>query len=531
MIASCSDPKESADLIVFNAKIYTVDNDFSMAQSLAVRHGKILAIGSDRDILENFRSSNKIDAGTKPLYPGFIDAHSHFVGYALGLQRADLRNTRSFEEVLAILKEHAETHQTEWVVGRGWDQNNWPLKEFPTHHELSKLFPDKPVVLIRIDGHAVLVNRKAMKSLGIDDSTTFPEGEAIKNNGELTGVFLEHSAERFKDAIPPLNRSEVIEALRKAQKKCTQAGLTSVSDAGLDKEVILLIDSLQQAGELRIRMYAMLNPTEENIAHFVINGVHKTDKLTVRAIKLFADGALGSRGARLLEQYSDDPGNYGIWVNDENTMHKFSKLAYENGYQMVIHGIGDAANRRILDVYSQYLRERNDLRWRIEHAQVVHPDDFARFGKYSVIPSIQSTHATSDMAWAGQRLGPERLKYSYAQQLLLEQNGWLPNGTDFPVEEIYPLATFYAAVFRKNHQGYPPGGFQVENALSREQALRSMTIWAARAAFEENEKGSLEIGKFADFVILDRDIMQVPETEILSTRVLSTWISGRKMTE
>jgi len=531
MTASCSDPRETADLIVFNAKIYTVDNDFSLAQSMAIRDGKILAIGSDREILDNFYSENRIDAGRKPVYPGFIDAHSHFVGYALGLQRADLRHASSFEEVLDIMRKHTDTHQTEWLVGRGWDQNNWPAKEFPTHHELTKLFPEKPVVLIRVDGHAVIVNREAMRRLGIDESTLFPDGEAIKLNGELTGVFLEHSADRFKTAIPPLNSSEVLMALREAQNKCTRAGLTSVSDAGLDKETILLIDSLQQAGDLSIRIYAMLNPTDENMEYFVKNGVYKTEKLTVRSIKLYADGALGSRGARLLEPYSDAPGHYGIWVHDEATMHRYSKMAHDNGYQLIIHAIGDAANRRVLDVYSKYLPEHNDLRWRIEHAQVVHPDDFARFGKYSVVPSIQSTHATSDMSWASERLGPERLKYSYAQQLLLAQNGWLPNGTDFPVEEIYPLWTFYSAVFRKDHQGNPQDGFQMENSLSREQALRSMTIWAAKAAFEENEKGSLVPGKFADFIILDRDIMEVQESEILSAQILSTWVGGKKMTE
>lgn len=526
---SCSDQREIADLIILNAKIYTVDNESSMAQSMAISDGRILAVGSDRDILDRYYSKNRINAGRKPIYPGFIDAHSHFVGYGLGLQRADLRHAGSFDEVLDIMQKHAETHPTEWLVGRGWDQNNWPEKEFPTHHRLTELFPNTPVVLIRVDGHAVITNLEAMRRLGVDDDNRFPDGEAIYDNGKLAGVFLEHTADRFKNAVPPLNRREMIAAMQEAQDNCVRAGLTSVSDAGLDKETVLLLDSLYKEDALDLRIYVMLNPTEENTNHFVKNGIYKTDRLNVRSIKLFADGALGSRGARLLEPYSDSPGHYGIWVHNEEMMHKYSKLAIDNGYQMIIHAIGDAATRRIIDVYSQYLQGPNDLRWRIEHAQVVHPDDFERFGQYSIIPAIQSIHATSDMRWAGSRLGPERLKNSYAQQKLLAQNGWIPNGTDFPVEEIYPLWTFHAAVFRKDHTGYPGGGFQMEEALTREQALRSMTIWAAKAAFEESEKGSLEAGKMADFIMLGHDIMEATEAEILQTKVLGTWIGGKAM--
>lgn len=526
---SCSDQREIADFIILNAKIYTVDNESSMAQSMAIRDGRILAVGSDRDILNQYYADNRFNAERKPIYPGFIDAHSHFVGYGLGLQRADLRHAGSFDEVLDIMQKHAETHPTEWLVGRGWDQNNWPEKEFPTHHRLTELFPNTPVVLIRVDGHAVITNLEAMQRLGVDDDSRFPDGEAIYDNDKLAGVFLEHAADRFKNAVPPLNRREMIAAMQEAQDNCVRAGLTSVSDAGLDKETVLLLDSLYKEDALDLRIYVMLNPTEENMEHFVKNGIYKTERLNVRSIKLFADGALGSRGARLLEPYSDAPGNYGIWVHDKNTMHHYSKLAYDHGYQMIIHAIGDAATRRIIDVYSQYLQGPNNLRWRIEHAQVVHPDDFERLGQYSIIPAIQSIHATSDMRWAGSRLGPERLKNSYAQQRLLAQNDWIPNGTDFPVEEIYPLWTYHAAVFRKDHTGYPEGGFQMEEALTREQALRSMTIWAAMAAFEENEKGSLEAGKMADFIMLDHDIMETTEAEILQTKVLGTWIGGKAM--
>lgn len=531
MNTSCSEHRQPADLIILNAKIYCVDGNFSMAQSLAVKDGKILAIGSDREIMNQYYTDNVYDASQRVIYPGFIDAHSHFTGYAAGLQRADLRNTGSFDEIIAILQKHAETHHNEWIVGRGWDQNKWPEKEFPTHHKLSEMFPETPVVLIRIDGHAVVVNREAMQRLGISDQSIFPEGEAIYHDGKLSGVFLENSADRFKDAIPPLSRQELVAALPEAEKNCIRAGLTSVTDAGLDKDQILLIDSLHQSGALALRIYAMVNPNNENVEHFINKGLYKTEKLSVRSIKLYADGALGSRGARLFEPYADAPEQMGIWVHDIPTMQKYSKLAIENGYQMIVHAIGDAAVSRVLDVYSELLPQPNNLRWRIEHAQVVHPKDFKRFKDYSVIPSVQSTHATSDMRWAGLRVGDERIKYSYAQKLLLEQNGWLPNGTDFPIEEIYPLWTFYAAVFRKDHSGYPENGFQMENALSRPDALRSMTIWAAMAAFEENEKGSLEPGKVADFVMLDRDIMTVEADQILNTKVQEVWIGGKRMLE
>ena len=529
MNLSCTDNRAPADLIIVNAKIYTVDEEFTLAQSMAIRDGIILAVGSDHDILGQYNAKNKFDAGRQPIYPGFIDAHSHFVGYATGLQRADLRHAASFDEVLSIMQKHSETHKTEWLVGRGWDQNNWPGKEFPSHHQLTNLFPDIPVVLIRVDGHAVIVNQEAMRRLGINNKSSFAEGEALYRDGELAGVFLEHSADRFKDAVPSLNRTEMIAALQEAQQNCIKAGLTSVSDAGLDKETLLLLDSLHKSGDLDMRIYAMLNPNDENVEYFVNNGIYKTDHLNIRSIKLFADGALGSRGARLLEPYSDAPGQSGIWVHDIPMMQKYSKLAFDNGYQMIIHAIGDAATRRIIDVYSEFLEGTNDLRWRIEHAQVVDPDDFNRFGEYSIIPSIQSIHATSDMRWAGSRLEDERLKYSYAQQKLLAQNGWLPNGTDFPVEEIYPLWTFHAAVFRKDHKGYPENGFQMEDALTPEQALRSMTIWAAKAAFEENEKGSLEPGKMADFIMLDRDIMEVSQAEVLDASIKASWIGGKQL--
>ncbi|MDZ4204079.1 MAG: amidohydrolase [Bacteroidales bacterium] len=529
MAHSCSDTRREADLIVSNAIIYTVDNEFSVAQSMAVGNDKILAVGSNEEIRKQFKSKQMVDAGGKPIYPGFIDAHSHFIGYAIGLQMAILNGLNSFEEVIEALKTHEINYSGEWLVGRGWDQNRWPGKEFPSNKLLDQAFPTTPVVLVRVDGHAVIVNNEAMQRLGINEATKFPDGEAIYKKNELIGVFLESIADRFKAAIPPLAKTDLVKLLLRAQKNCVSVGLTSVCDAGLSRERVLMLDSLHKSGELALRIYAMLDPSEENIEYFVRKGIYKTDRLSVRSIKLYADGALGSRGARLIEPYSDAPGQYGLWVHSPDEMQLISRLALDNGYQVCIHCIGDAAVRRVLNIYSEFLPENNDLRWRIEHVQVVHPEDFDVFKKYNIVPSIQSTHATSDMYWAGSRVGEHRLQYAYAQQRLLAQNGWLPNGTDFPIEGISPINTFYAAVARKDLSGFPEGGFQSNDALSREQALRSITIWAAKAAFEENEKGSLEPGKFADFVILDQDLMTVAEEKIPLTKALSTWIGGKQV--
>jgi predicted amidohydrolase YtcJ len=317
-----------------------------------------------------------------------------------------------------------------------------------------------------------------------------------------------------------------------AQKNCFAAGLTSVTDAGIDKSTVLLMEGMQSSGELKMRINAMLNPSEENFEYFVKRGPKKEERLVVNTIKLFADGALGSRGALLLDDYSDDPGNKGIQIETQEYYDNICKLAYENNFAVATHCIGDGANRLMLDTYGKFLKGENDRRWRIEHAQIIHPDDMEKFAQFSIVPSVQATHATSDMYWAGDRLGEERLSNgAYAYQTLLHQLGWLPNGTDFPVEEIYPLFTFYASVFRTDQSGWPEGGFLKEEGLSREQALRSMTIWPAKASFEENEKGSLEPGKWADFVILDTNLMTASPQQVINAKIESTWISGEKVFE
>jgi len=527
-LTGCTIMKNKADLIIHNAKIYTVDNSFSVKTAVAVINGKIVAVG-DEKLLEKYESENIIDMNGKPVYPGFIDGHCHFYWYGVNLRHADLVDSQSFEEILEILERHHKEHDDNWLLGRGWDQNDWPEKKFPTREKLDELYPETPVLLTRIDGHAVLANEAAMNAAGITSLSDITKGEAIVENGKMTGVFLENTADKFKDAVPELELKEKQQALMDAQKNCFAVGLTTVVDAGLDYGTIQIIKNMQDQGDLKMRMDIMLTPNEENIEKYVKRGPYKTDYLHIHSIKLYADGALGSRGACLLEPYSDAPDTYGMLVKDpEYYIEKF-KLAYKYDYQVNTHTIGDSAGRFILKNYGKILRSNNNRRWRIEHAQIIHPDDFKLFGKFNIIPSIQSTHATSDMYWAEDRIGPERIKVSYAFQDLLEENGWLVNGTDFPIENINPLYTFYSAVARKDLNGYPEEGFQRENALTREQALRSMTIWAAKGSFEEHDKGSIEPGKMADFVVLDRDIMQIESDDIPGAEVVSTFVAGEQV--
>jgi predicted amidohydrolase YtcJ len=531
LMNSCT-PKNSAELIVTNAKVYLIDDRFSIAESFAVVDGKIAATGTTEEILKKYSSENIVDATGKYVYPGFNDAHCHFNGYANNLaQYADLRGTKSPDEVYERLTTHHEKFGGNWILGRSWDQNDWEVKEFPDKTKLDELFPNIPVYLVRVDGHAGWCNSKALEMAGISAATKVQGGEVVLKNGQPTGVLVDNTMGLVAKLIPEISAEQQQKALLEAQANCFAAGLTSVTDCGLDKSTILLVQEMQNRSELKMRVNVMLNPTEENFEYFVKKGPVKTEKLVVNTIKLYADGALGSRGALLLKDYSDNPGNHGLQIETQEYYDEICKLAYDNNYIMATHAIGDSANRLVLNTYAKFLKSKNDRRWRIEHAQIVNEDDFSKFAEFSIVPSIQATHCTSDMSWAENRVGEERIKGAYAYQTLLGQNGWLPNGTDFPVENIEPLFTFYSSVFRTDHNGFPEGGWQVEEGLTREQTLRSMTIWAAKAYFEENEKGSLEPGKYADFVILDTDLMSASPQEVLNTEIESTWIGGEKVFE
>jgi len=520
---------DKADLIVYNAKVYTVDDNFSMAEAFAIREGRILAVGKNLEILDKFQAKKEIDLLGHYVYPGLIDAHCHFFSYGLDLQTADLTGTKSFSQILEILQEHSRKFPAEWIIGRGWDQNDWEIKKFPSNEKLDELFPGKPVFITRIDGHAALASSEALRRAGINPGMEFPGGNIFTRKGKLTGLLVDNAIGLVSKIIPEPSQEDKSTGLLKAQENCFAVGLTSVHDAGLDFEDLRLIDSLQKAGLLKMRIYGMLQPGKKNFEEYMDNGIYKTDHLNVRSLKLYADGALGSRGALLLEPYSDDPGNYGLLTADIDNLISNCREAYQFGYQVNTHCIGDSANRLILKIYSDLLKGENDRRWRIEHAQVVHPDDFIQFRKYNIIPSVQFTHATSDMYWADERLGEKRLTGAYAFKKLLEQNGWIPNGSDFPVESINPVYGFYAAVSRKDLEGYPEGGFMPEQKLTRQEALRAMTIWAAKAAFEENEKGSIESGKFADFIVTYSDLMTLPEKDIPNVKIRLTFSGGEQV--
>jgi len=531
LVASCKNKEYNADLLIKNAMVYTVDSNFSTADAIAIKGGKIISVGKGDTIEQTYLAKEVIDAGGKPIYPGFIDAHAHFYEYGLSLQEVRLENTRSWQDVLDSVNAYARRNPEGWISGRGWDQNKWAVKQFPDKAKLDAMFPVRPVVLTRIDGHALIANQAALNIAGVKPGQLISGGTIETVKGKLTGILVDNAKGLVLRKMPPPTDSVTDKALLAAQKNCFGVGLTTVEDCGLPYTMINTIAQLQHKGELKMRLYVMLSDNPDDYAYLFKRGVYKTPGLDVRAFKMYADGALGSRGACLLQPYSDQKNACGFLLSSQQHFQDVAEKVMAKGFQLCTHAIGDSANRVILKVYASVLKGKNDRRWRIEHAQVLAPEDIHLFGDYNIIPSVQPTHATSDMRWAGDRLGKTRLKTAYAYKQLLAQNGWLPLGTDFPVENISPIYTFYAAVERRDLKGYPAGGFQPENALTREEALKGMTIWAAKANFEEKEKGSIEPGKYADFVILDNDIMKIDGANIPGVKVLKTYINGEKVYE
>ena len=515
--------KKNVDLIIYNANIYTVDDNFNVAEAVAIKNGLFYDIG-ENDILKKYNTKESLDLNGSTVLPGLIDAHCHFYGLGLNQQEIDLVGTKSFDEILFKLKSQSVENKTV-IKARGWDQNDWDIKEFPNKDQLDVLFPNTPVVLERIDGHAYLVNQKALDMAQISTATKSNNGTLLKKNGKLTGVLIDGPMSLIDNVIPELSKTEKIQALLDAEKICFKNGLTTVDDAGLSKEIILLIDSLQNKKDLKMRIYAMISNSEKNLDYFLNRKPIKTEKLNVRSVKVYGDGALGSRGATLKFPYHDDKKNYGKLVTDPESLKKLASRIADANFQMNTHAIGDSTVKLLLNTYSKVLEKKVDPRWRIEHSQIIDLQDMEGFSN-KILPSVQPTHATSDMYWAEDRVGPSRIDGAYSYKALLNESNVIGLGTDFPVEKVNPFHTFYAAVARKDLSGYPDEGFQFQNALSREETLKGMTIWAAYLNFEEGEKGSIEKNKFADFIIIDRDIMKVDIKKAANTTVLKTYLSG-----
>ena len=512
------------DLLVHNAIVYTVDDYGTKKSAFAVNNGKFIAVGGD-ELIERYSAKSIVDAKGLPVYPGFIDSHCHYLSLGLKQSEVDLVGTNSLDEVLMKVKEYSEKEEKNIIIGRGWDQNDWKNKSLPTKEKLDAFFPETPVILTRVDGHAMLVNQKVLDLAGITINTKVDGGEVVIKNNKITGVLIDSAMSFVKKIIPNKTIENKIEALLNAQEISFSKGLTTVSDAGLDKEDILLIDSLQSKGILQIKVYAMISNKKESLDYFLKRGIIKTDFLNVRSVKVYADGALGSRGAALKNPYSDRTGHMGSFLTPIDSIESLAYRLAQTDFQMNTHAIGDASISRVLDAYKKALVFLDDPRWRIEHVQIIDTSDISLFNK-KIIPSVQPTHATSDMYWLEDRIGASRMVGAYAYKDLLKEAGIIALGTDFPVENVSPILTFYAAVFRRDINGYPENGFNFENALSREEALRGMTIWGAISNFEEKEKGSIEVGKKADFIILDRDIMEESDKRIITTKVVATIIDG-----
>ncbi len=528
---------QDATLILLNGVIYTVDSRKPVAEAIALSDGRITGIGSNEEIRRDFRSANIIDLRGKPVYPGLIDAHAHLEGLGAALMNLDLVGTTSPAEVQRMVRERASTTPPGvWIRGRGWDQNDWEEKIFPDHSSLDEAAGEIPVYLKRVDGHAVWVNRKVLEIAGITRDTPDPEGGRIVRNtaGEPTGIFVDRATEMLSAVLPDPSKEERTESVLRAVQSCLRVGLTGVHDMGVDLEMIGIYKELIPDGRLPLRIYAAIDGGGVAWQEYVQKGPEIglfDGRLSVRSLKLYQDGALGSYGAALIEPYTDDPSTRGLTLTSADSIGYFADACISKGFQLCIHAIGDRANHGVLNSYEEAFKRNNvnsaDLRFRIEHAQVLDPADIGRFSLMGVLPVMQPTHCTSDMYWVETRLGPERIPGTYAWHSLVQAGSIVPAGSDFPVESNSPLWGFYAAITRQDHGGWPEGGWHPEERLTREEALKAFTIWAATAAFEENVKGSLEPGKYADLIVLSNDIMKIPPSEILSTTVDLTIVGGQ----
>ena len=538
--AEVSAVEEGAVILISNARIYTFDSGNTVLESGSMaftRDGEILGIGEDEPMSRIYAGARHINLDGKTVLPGLIDSHGHLYGLALSFTMADLSGTRSKAEVINRLREfESGLPENEWLLGRGWDQNDWPEQTFPDRVDLDAEFPDRPVWLRRIDGHAAWGNSLAIAQADRELAGDWqPEGGFIHRGpaGEPSGIFIDGAMEYVEKAVPETSPELVDAALDIATNTMVSLGLTGVHDPGVDRGVIALYQKKIAAGAFPIRVYAMADGMQETTDWLCEEGPLEdpSGRLFMRSVKLYADGALGSRGAALLEDYSDDPGNRGLMFISTDEMEAALRRVFSCGLQAGVHAIGDAANRQVLDAYEKVLAEYPDSpgRHRMEHAQIIHPEDIPRFSELGVIAAMQPTHASSDMYWAEQRLGPGRLAGAYAWQSLLDSGASLAFGSDFPVEQVNPMLGIQAAVTRQDLEGWPEGSWLPEERMSREDAIRAFTLDAAYAGFMEKLTGSLEMGKRADFIVLDQDIMQIPAEDIARLRVAETWVDGERV--
>ena len=524
MLTTSCIQKQQVDLIITNGNIYTVNDNFEKAEAIAISNGKIIAVSTSEEIHKNYKSAKKIDVKGKTIIPGLINSYCNFYKLGLSMQNIDLTGTKSFEEVIQRLLIFKNEKNGDLIVGNGWNQNDWENKELPTKARLDKLFPNIPVVLNHQEGDIILLNQAALDLAKIDKNTIVNGGKIIKKQDKLTGLLIGNAKGLVKKITRTPNLNTSVQALKDAENYCLTVGFTTIDEAGLDYEIIDLIDSLQIMGELKIRIYAMINANEKNLNYYFKRGTFKSDRLNVNSFKVFADGALGARNALLKESYSDRDNYIGGLITDPDSIILTAHRIINSDFQMNTYAIGDSANAFILKTYANAIKSQTNRRWRIEHAQVISKEDLDYFTE--IIPSIQPTHALSDSYSPKDRLGSERIKGAFAYKKLLEINGRIALGTDFTDENLDPMYTFYAAVARKDRSGYPKDGFEIENSLTREETLKGMTIWAAYANFEEKEKGSIEVGKFADFIILNQNLMEVKIEDVPNTKVLKTFVNG-----
>ena len=522
---SCMKGK-AVDMIVHNAKIHTMDDQNIIAEAMAIKDGKIVEVGPERQIMNKYSADEYLDAEKKDVFPGLTDAHGHMMSYARQLLSVDLVGSKSYQELIVRVEKYSQRHSYNFVIGRGWDQSLWGTTDLPTNERLNELYPTIPVILYRIDGHAALVNQKALDLAGITTATQVIGGKITVKEGKCTGLLLDNAIELVAKHFPDFGKKELVASLETVQQELLQYGITGVHEAGVNQKDYQLIKQLVDQEKLHLDLYVMLHANEENIAFARKNGKVQHKNLIVRSFKVMGDGALGSHGALLKSPYSDEAETHGLLTTSAAEMERIAYIAESIGYQVNIHAIGDSTNRLVLELLKG-VRERNaDHRWRIEHAQVIDPNDFQLIAETGAFPSVQPTHAVTDQRWAEDRLGNDRLKGAYAYRSLLEKSGMLALGTDFPVELTNPYLTIQAAVHRTNADGDPIGGFLPSEALTIEQCLRGMTIWPAFASFQESRTGSLEKGKEATFVILAFPFSV--RTEFVSNYAFKVFIRGRE---